>query len=258
VKKIIFSLIILIFFMSNIVVCAEEKIALKPTINLENIEETSYYFTLESKWKVDDDKITVVYMDPEIYLAYIRYKAEKENWSIEKKEQKKEEILNLMKKYLIFKIIRRENNCEKLQNGITKTDVCLIDDLSNKYFPENITNEEAYLSKFHSGFFFFATSYLYFPKYQAKKNELILNENTKWIKIELKTNKKTENFEWVFGDIIRAENTLGSDQSFKIFLLILLILQIILFLVLNILKLKARKYKKMKNINFSIIIALLI
>jgi hypothetical protein len=184
-------------------------------------------------------------MDPELYLAYIRYKAEKENWSIQEKEQKKEEILNLMKKYLIFKVIRKENNREKLLNEITKADVCLIDDSNNKYFPENITNEEANLNKSYSDIFYLATSYLYFPKYQANKNELILKENTKWIKIELKTNGKIKNFEWGFGANNRAENALGVSQSFysffKIFLLVLLILQILLFLTLSILNLKARK-----------------
>ena len=243
-KKIIFSIIVLIFFMSSIVVCAEEETVLKPTINLENIEGSSDYFGLELKWRVNYEKITVIYMDPELYLAYIRYKAEKENWSIQEKEQKKKKILNLMKKFLIFKVIRKENNREKF-NEITKADVCLIDDSNNKYFPEDITNEEANLNKSYSDIFYLATSYLYFPKYQANNNELILKENTKWIKIELKTNGKTENFEWVFGVKNSAENTLGVSRSFyssfKIFLLVLLILQTLLFLTLSILNLKVKK-----------------
>ena len=145
----------------------------------------------------------VTYMDPELFLASVDHEAEskkwspQERWTPEEKEEKKKEVLNLLKDYLVFKIFLKHPD-DPDYTRITDWHVLLVDDLQNKYLPEKIEEGEGELRKGFAGPYYGRISYVYFPKHHASDGKPVLNEGTQWMKIELSQGSKAKEFKWIF------------------------------------------------------------
>ena len=232
IKKIV-CYIILFLLASGFAVYAEEMEGLKPTLDVKEIKPSSGYFGLEIKWSVEEGmgsgiSAKMTYMDPEVFLAYVNYEAEKENWSPQEKEEKKKEILNLLKKYLIFRIfLKHQDNTDYTK--ITNWRIFLTDDLGNKYLPEKTEEGKAELKRGFTGPYYGRVSYVYFPKYRASNDKPVLTEVTRWMKIELSQSSKVKEFKWIFfQEDIEKRSPYYFYPYLKAFLVILLILLIFL------------------------------
>ncbi len=241
IKKIIYLSVLFILLALIFVVCAEaeEVEILKPTLDVKEVKPSSDYFGPEIKWSRKKDmgsdiSAKIVYMDPEVFLSFVKYESNVKNWSPQKQEGEKKEILNLLNDYLIFKIFINQVKKYGKTDYINNIDwhICLIDDLGNKYFPVKIEKEKVDLISSHFGPCYQQICYLYFSKYNIfSGNEPILAEKTRWMKIELSSNQtKATEFKW---DFFRSDKEKRDSIDYmyliKIFILILLISLILLF-----------------------------
>lgn len=227
-----------IFFLlaSSFAAHPDEIEGLRPTLDLENIEPSSGYFGLEIKWSVEKKvgfgiSAKVTYMDPELFLASVDHEAEskkwspQERWTPEEKEEKKKEILNLLKEYLAFKFFLKHPD-DPDYTKITDWHVLLVDDLQNKYLPEKIEEGEGELRKGFAGPYYGRISYVYFPKHRASDGKPVLDEGTQWMKIELSQGSKAKEFEWIFFEEGKEGSSFYFYPYLKASLVILLILLI--------------------------------
>lgn len=234
--KIMIWCIILFLLLGNSVAYPEQVEGLKPTLNVKDIKPSSDYFGLEIKWSVEKSmgsgvSAKVTYMDPEVFLAYINYEAEEENWSSQEEEKKKKEVLNLLEKYLIFKVFLKHPD-DPDYTRITNWQIFLIDDFGDRYLPEKIEEGKAELRRGFAGPYYGRISFIYFSKYSASNGKPVLDKNTRWIKIEFsqssnKSNKKE--FKWDF--FLEGKERRSSYYFYpylKVSLVILLILLIFL------------------------------
>jgi len=231
----------IIFFLlaSSFVAHPDETEPLRPTLDLEHIDPSSGYFGLEIKWSVEKKmdfgiSAKVTYMDPELFLASVDHEAEskkwspQERWTPEQKEEKKKEILNLLREYLAFRIFLKHPD-DPDYTKITDWHVLLVDDLQNKYSPEKIEEGKGELRKGFAGPYYGRISYAYFPRYRTSDGKPVLHEGTRWMKIELSQSSITKEFEWIFFQEGKGERSPFYFYPYlKASLLVLLILLIFL------------------------------
>lgn len=239
IKKIIgWSIIFFILLTINFIGYSGEIKDPKSSLNVEEVKPSNDYFGLEIKWSVEnnidsDISAKITYFNPEVFLTYVNYEAKLKSWSSQEKEQKKQEVLNSLNEYLIFRFfLKSKKNPEYTKIIDSDWQACLIDDLGNKYLPEKIKEEEAELKSSYSGIFYGRIIYVYFPKYNNFNGKPILTKDTRWMKIEISKNSKAKEFKWLFSQQQEGKERTSSYNYFylclKVFLLALLILQIFL------------------------------
>jgi len=236
-KKIIgWSIIFFLLLTTNFIGYSEEIKDLESSLNVKESIPSNDYFGLEIKWSVENDidsdiSAKITYFNPEVFLTYVNYEAKVKSWSSQEKERKKQEALNLLNEYLIFRFfLKSKKNPEYTKIINSDWQVCLIDDLGNKYLPEKIEEGEVDLKCSYSGIYYGRIIYMYFPKYHNGKP--VLTKDTRWMKIEISKNSKVKEFKWLF-----LQQQEGKERTssycyfylyFKAFLVILLILLIFL------------------------------
>ncbi|RLE13288.1 hypothetical protein DRJ04_04590 [Candidatus Aerophobetes bacterium] len=193
--------IILLWVGSFVAQAQEAEEGLVPTLKIEEAKPSSDYFGLEIKWSIEKDlgsgiSAKITYMDPEVYLAYVNYLAKKRNFSPQKKEEKTKEVINLLKEFLIFKVLLKHNDNPDYTK-ITNWKVFLVDDEGNKYSPKKFNEGKAELRRGFAGPYYGRISYLYFSKTNPD-GKPILGENTRWMKIQLSQSSQTNEFKWEF------------------------------------------------------------
>jgi len=232
-KKTLFYLYINFFILVSVYVAYPNEIEmLKPNLEVKEITPSSDYYGLETKWSVaqkmeSDISAKVTYMDLEVFLAYGSHEAEKNDYSPQEKEERKKEILHLLEKYLVFKIIlKHEENLDYTR--ISNWQVSFIDDGEKEYLPEKIEEGEAELTRGYTGPYYARTSWVYFSKYHDSNSEPVLTKDTRWISLKLSKELKAKELRWVFIQEEEERSPYYFYPYLKAFLVIVFVLLIFL------------------------------
>jgi hypothetical protein len=235
IKQMIFYML-LIYCISSLMAYAQEGALLKPNIDVDALEvdPLADYYGLELKWSVEkgmNSNVTtkVTYMDPEVYLALVYFDAMMQGSTEEETQAKVDEALNLLEQYLIFRVFTKHDDDPDL-TSMSNWEINLIDDKKDEYSPVKIEEGEAELRKAHAGPYYGRESFVYFSRYRSSGKKLVLNEETRWVRVKLFNSAEDTTFEWVFSEeALKVEkNPSAFHPYFRVMLVVVLLSVIIL------------------------------